>query len=85
MGPDGLALDAEGSLAVAHVGFGAVWLFSARGEPLVRIEPPDGCRLTSNLAYGGPDNRDLYITEAASGQILKARMEVPGKPLFSHA
>ncbi|MDP6707865.1 MAG: SMP-30/gluconolactonase/LRE family protein [Alphaproteobacteria bacterium] len=85
MGPDGLALDTEGSLAVAHVGFGAVWLFSARGEPLVRIEPPEGCRLTSNLAYGGPDNRDLYITEAASGQILRARMEVPGKPLFSHA
>ena len=83
MGPDGLALDSAGNLAVCHVGFGAVWLFSPRGEPLLRIEPPDG-RFTSNLAYGGPDNRTLYITESSSGCILKAEMEVPGQTMFSH-
>lgn len=82
-GPDGLAVDAEGSLAVAHVGFGAVWLFSRRGEPLARI---NSCAddHTTNVAYGGPDNRDLYITESESGCILRARMDVPGRPMFSH-
>ncbi len=30
----GLAMDAKGNLAVAHLGLGTVWLFSALGEPL---------------------------------------------------
>src|SRR5512133_2942510 len=37
-GPDGLAIDCAGSLAVAHIGLGTVWLFSALGEPLARIK-----------------------------------------------
>ena len=36
------------------------------------------------MAFGGKDGRDLYITEAESGAIYRARMEVPGQPLFSH-
>ena len=31
-GPDGIALDAQGGLAVCHVGFGAVWLQAARSS-----------------------------------------------------
>lgn len=84
MGPDGLALDAEGNLAVAHAGFGAVWLFSAIGEPLYRIRSCTGTH-TTNVAYGGSDNRDLFITESATGTILRARLPVPGRPMFSHA
>ncbi len=83
MGPDGLALDNEGNLAVAHVGFGAVWIFSPRGEPVYRIDPPEGF-LTSNLAFGGPGNRSLYITESQTGTILKADLHIPGKPMYSH-
>jgi gluconolactonase len=36
MGPDGMAMDAEGNLAVCHVGMGSVWLFSRLGWPLCR-------------------------------------------------
>ena len=82
-GPDGMAMDAEGNLAVAHVGFGAVWLFSPRGEPIARVESCTGHH-TTNVAYGGPDNRDLYITESETGTILRARMEIPGQPMYSH-
>jgi gluconolactonase len=39
-GPDGLAIDENDNLAVCHVGFGAVWLFSALGEPMLRINSP---------------------------------------------
>lgn len=39
-GPDGLALNAEGGLAVAHVGTGCAWIFSALGEPRQRINAP---------------------------------------------
>ena len=33
VGPDGMALDAEGGLAICHPGMGAVWIFNQRGEP----------------------------------------------------
>lgn len=82
-GPDGLALDEAGNLAVAHVGLGTVWLFSPDGEPILRIRSCRGKKIT-NIAYGGPDRRTLFITEAESGCVLTARMDVPGRPLFSH-
>lgn len=82
-GPDGLAIDEEGNLAVAHVGLGVVWLFSRFGEPLLRIDSCRGRKVT-NIAYGGPDRRTLFITEAESGSILTARMAVPGHPMYAH-
>jgi gluconolactonase len=82
-GPDGLAIDEEGGLTVAHVGLGAVWLFNRRGEPTLRINSPEGGH-TTNVAYGGADRRTLFITEAESGTILRAAVDVPGKKMFSH-
>ncbi len=82
-GPDGLALDADGNLAVAHFGLGSVWLFSRLGEPLCRVTSPAGL-YTTNLAYGGADNRFLYVTESRTATILRARLPVPGQPMFSH-
>jgi gluconolactonase len=83
-GPDGIALDASGGLAVCHVGFGAVWVFSPRGEPLYRIDCPAGT-YTTNCAYGGPDGRTLYLLESRSGSIMTVRLPTPGQPLYSHA
>jgi gluconolactonase len=82
-GPDGLALDSQGQLFIAHVGMGAVWVVDALGEPVYRIrtcaEPH-----TTNMAFGGADNKTLFITESGSGSILTAQLDVPGKPMFSH-
>ena len=36
----------------------------------------------TNIAFGGPDRRTLYITDSLNGEILTARMPVPGKVLF---
>jgi gluconolactonase len=83
-GPDGMAMDERGSLAVVHAGFGTVWVFSALGEPLHRIRSCTGLR-TTNVAYGGPDRRTLYITEAESGSILQAQLPSPGRAMFSHS
>lgn len=79
-GPDGLALDVAGNLLVAHAGFGAVWMFSPRGEPVARIQSCTG-DMTTNIAFGGADLRDLYITESHSGCVLRARLDTPGLPL----
>ena len=82
-GPDGLALDEKGNLAVAHPTFGAVWLFSRLAEPLMCIRSPLG-EMTTNIAYGGPDMRTLFITESRTSSILTARLPTPGRQMFSH-
>jgi gluconolactonase len=82
-GPDGMAMDSEGNLAVCHVGMGSVWLFSRFGRPLYEIPSCTG-HATTNAAYGGPDGRTLYITESETGTILQARLDVPGLLLYSH-
>ena len=68
---------------VAHVGSGSVWVFDRRGEPVRRLRCCEGFRPT-NVAYGGPDMRTLYITEADSGTVQTAELDVPGLVLFSH-
>ncbi|WP_423460176.1 SMP-30/gluconolactonase/LRE family protein [Ottowia sp. VDI28] len=82
-GPDGLALDEAGNLAVVHAQAGTVWIFSPIGEPLYRIRSCTGLR-TTNVAFGGPERRTLFITEAERGAILMARLPHPGKLMFSH-
>jgi len=80
-GPDGLAMDEEDNLAVAHAGAGSVWLFSRLGEPLFRIRSCTGLT-TTNIAYGGIDRRSLFITESETGTILHARLPVAGRALL---
>jgi gluconolactonase len=83
-GPDGLALDQGGNVVVAHPTVGAVWVFNRIGEPVYFIRS-SAREMTSNIAYGGSDNRTLFITESRSCSILTARLPVPGKVMFLHA
>ena len=81
-GPDGITIDEQGNLAVAHIGLGVVWLFSARGEPMLRVNSATGSH-TTNMVYGGRDRRQMFITESETGTILQAEMPVPGRAPFS--
>ena len=76
-GPDGMALDAEGGLVVAHIGLG-VWRFDRLGRPTHFIEPPVG-QFVTNIAFKG---KQLYMTESETGHILVADMPFAGKPMF---
>jgi gluconolactonase len=82
-GPDGVAIDEQGGLAVAHCGLGTVWLFDRLGEPRYRIRSCEGLS-TTNLAFGGPGNRSLFITESDTGTILRAEVPVAGQMMYSH-
>jgi gluconolactonase len=81
-GPDGLAMDSEGGLLISHAGLGAVWHFDALGQPLHRIRSCEGL-MTTNMAFGGKDNKTLFITESESGTILKANLPVAGQIMKS--
>ncbi|MGE0798302.1 MAG: SMP-30/gluconolactonase/LRE family protein [Lautropia sp.] len=76
-GPDGLAVDAEGSLYVCHALAGCLRVFDRLGEPIARIDTAAGL-IPTNLAFGGPDRRTLFVTEAETGTIQTIRTEVPG-------
>ena len=80
-GPDGLALDEAGGLAVAHPDMGAVWVFDHRGEPKLRVQ---SCRsdVVTNVCFSG---RTIFITDSGAGAILTAQVRTPGAALFSHA
>lgn len=82
-GPDGIAVDSDGGLTIAHPHLGAVWLFDALGQPRLRVNLCNGL-LPTNVAYGGPDGRRLYITELQTGTIHIADMPCRGVSLFSH-
>jgi gluconolactonase len=82
-GPDGLAVDSEGGIVIAHIQLGAIWLFDAKGEPMLRVNLCRGHHGT-NVAFGGPDGRRLYITESETGTIQVADMPIRGTAMFSH-
>lgn len=86
-GPDGLAMDEAGNLAIAHPGSGSVWLVDPQGEAVARVKGPAGCFIT-NLAYGygldGEANEWLYMTDSQNGVVLRAKMRVRGRTLASH-
>jgi gluconolactonase len=82
-GPDGLAMDSKGNLAIAHCGLGCAWFFSRLGEPVLRINTPAGLSST-NLAFCPSDPRQLVITESDSGSLYRVNLPEPGLMLFSH-
>lgn len=79
-GPDGMALDVAGNLYIAHVGAGDVLIVSPKGELLERI-PIGGSRVT-NVAFGGPDRKTLYVTEVDTGSVYRFNTDYPGLPLY---
>ncbi len=60
--PDGMTLDAEGNLYVAHYGMRQVQVISPKGEVVRRY--PGGTLTTSNVAFAGKDMDQLFVTGA---------------------
>jgi gluconolactonase len=82
-GPDGMALDQEDGIYVCHLGTG-IWRYDGDGNPTHLIEACVGHHMT-NVAFGGPDNKTLFITESDTGSILRCELPFAGKVLYSHA
>ena len=72
-GPNGLAIDHDNTLWVAHHGLGCVWQFDKRGEPKYRIDSSRG-DWTTNVVIHPERPNEIYITESHTGSILKATL-----------
>lgn len=79
--PDGMCLDAAGNLYVAHYGMRQVQVLDPQGNLVARY--PGGNLTTSNVAFGGPDRNQLFVTGAIGdeenrGGVNRLDLSVPG-------
>ena len=64
--PDGMALDEDGNLFIAHYGMHTVQVLSPEGKLLRSY--PGGNLTTSNVAFWGPNMDQLFITGALADE-----------------
>lgn len=86
--PDGVAVDVEGGVWVAHWSGSRVTRFDAGGHPTAHVDLP--VSQVTKPAFGGADRRTLYVTTANRGLALGAEplagsifafpVDIPGIP-----
>lgn len=73
---DSLAVEAGGNICVATLGEGGISVVSPKGELVEFVATPDA--FTTNIAFGGDDMMDAYITLSGTGRLAKMRWPRPG-------
>lgn len=75
-GFDGMRCDVDGNLLVTRHGKGTVAMISPAGELLREIDVLG--KKPSNLCFGGPDGRTVYVTEVEHCRVVQFRVLRPG-------
>jgi sugar lactone lactonase YvrE len=76
-GLDGMRCDVDGKLYIARYGKGTVAVVSPQGQLLREVQLAG--QNPSNLEFGGPDGRTVYVTLADQGNIESFRADRPGR------
>lgn len=76
---DSLAMEANGNICVATIGESGISVISPTGD-LVEFVATDDI-FTTNIAFGGPDMQDAYLTLSGTGRLVKTRWNRPGLKL----
>ena len=75
-GFDGMRCDVDGNLYITRYGKGTVAVLSPKGEVVREIDVLG--KSPSNLCFGGPDGRTVYVTEVEHRQVVTFRVDKPG-------
>jgi sugar lactone lactonase YvrE len=75
-GFDGMRCDVDGNLYIARYGKGTVVKLSPDGNILREIDVLGAA--PSNLCFGGPDGRTVYVTEVKNRRLVQFRVDKPG-------
>lgn len=75
-GFDGMRCDVDGNLYVTRYGKGTVVKMTPQGEILREVEVLG--KSPSNLCFGGPDGRTVYVTEVEHTRLVRFRVDRPG-------
>lgn len=73
---DGMRCDVDGNLYVTRHGAGVVVKLSPAGKVLQEIDVLGS--KPSNLCFGGPDGRTVYVTEVEHQRLVQFRVDRPG-------
>lgn len=76
-GFDGMRVDAEGNLYITRHGKGTVVKMTPEGKILQEVDVLGS--KPSNLCFGGPDGRTVYVTEMEKGRLVRFRVDHPGR------
>lgn len=82
-GPDGMAFDTDGRLYVGVLGQADVTVLGPGGAVTARY--PVSGSLPTNVAFGPPGSRRIYVTENVHGQIECLDVPADGLPLHRPA
>jgi gluconolactonase len=77
---DSMALEAGGNICVGTLVTGGVTVFSPTGEKLEYWQGPEP--YCTNLCFGGPDLKTLYVTVSGHGLLIAADWPRAGLPLL---
>ncbi len=81
--PDGMAVDIQGNLWIAHYMSGTVVVVSSEGAILQRIPIPGGTKDgPTNVEFAGADMKTLYVTHPGDNALFKFQTEIAGIDLF---
>src|SRR5207248_51006 len=75
-GFDGMRCDVDGNLYVTRHGKGTVVVLSPAGKVLREVGVLGSS--PSNLCFGGPDGRTVYVTEVEKRRLVRVRVDRPG-------
>ncbi len=76
-GFDGMRCDVKGNLYITRYGKGTVAILNPETGEILRDVPVLGAK-PSNLCFGGPDGRTVYVTEVEHERLVSFRVEHPG-------
>jgi gluconolactonase len=79
-GPDGMAFGENGNLFVTVFGQGDVTVLGKNGRVVERI--PTAGRLPTNVAFGAPGEKRIYVTVVEFGRIEALAVNTDGLPLY---
>jgi gluconolactonase len=81
--PDGLAFDVEGNLYVSCYASDNIFRVSPEREVALLAYDRDGTTLArpTNIAFGGPQNDELYVANLGRWHINRVKLGVKGQPL----
>ena len=81
--PDGIAIDVEGTLYIACYRPDRIYTFSPTGELSVFADDYQGTEIgaPTNVAFGDPDLKTLYVASLARWHVGAISVAVPGLPL----
>lgn len=76
---DSLGVEASGNVCVATLVSGCISVIAPDGKLVEQI--PTGDRVTTNIAFGGPDLKTAYITLSGRGELIAMDWPRGGLPL----